>query len=27
VFLYYTGRQLRDAASESMKRDVSHLYK
>src|SRR5580692_7703117 len=27
VFLYYTGRQLRDAASESVKRDVSHLYK
>ncbi len=27
VFLYYTGRQLRDAASDSMKRDVSHLYK
>lgn len=27
VFLYYTGRQLRDAASETMKRDMSHLYK
>ncbi len=27
VFLYYTGRQLRDAASENVKRDVSHLYK
>ena len=27
VFLYYTGRQLRDAASETMRRDVSHLYK
>ena len=27
VFLYYTGRQLRDAASERMKRDLSHLYK
>jgi len=27
VFLYYTGRQLRDAASDTMKRDVSHLYK
>jgi ABC-2 type transport system ATP-binding protein len=27
VFLYYTGRQLRDAASDSVKRDVSHLYK
>ena len=27
VFLYYTGRQLRDAASDSMKRDLSHLYK
>jgi ABC-2 type transport system ATP-binding protein len=27
VFLYYTGRQLRDAASETVKRDVSHLYK
>jgi ABC-2 type transport system ATP-binding protein len=27
VFLHYTGRQLRDAASESVKRDVSHLYK
>jgi len=27
VFLYYTGRQLRDAASDSVKRDLSHLYK
>jgi ABC-2 type transport system ATP-binding protein len=27
VFLYYTGRQLRDAASETIKRDMSHLYK
>jgi ABC-2 type transport system ATP-binding protein len=27
VFLYYTGRQLRDEASESVKRDLSHLYK
>jgi ABC-2 type transport system ATP-binding protein len=27
VFLYYTGRQLRDEASGSVKRDVSHLYK
>ncbi len=27
VFLYYTGRQLRDTASDSVKRDVSHLYK
>ena len=27
VFLYYTGRQLRDAASETMHRDMSHLYK
>ena len=27
VFLYYTGRQLRDTASETAKRDVSHLYK
>ncbi|MGA7793928.1 MAG: ATP-binding cassette domain-containing protein [Candidatus Acidiferrales bacterium] len=27
VFLHYTGRQLRDAASETVKRDVSHLYK
>jgi len=27
VFLYYTGRQLRDAASEGVKRDLSHLYK
>jgi ABC-2 type transport system ATP-binding protein len=27
VFLYYTGRQLRDAASETIHRDVSHLYK
>jgi hypothetical protein len=27
VFLYYTGRQLRDEASESVKRDMSHLYK
>jgi ABC-2 type transport system ATP-binding protein len=27
VFLYYTGRQLRDAASETLQRDMSHLYK
>jgi hypothetical protein len=27
VFLYYTGRQLRDAASETMRLDTSHLYK
>jgi len=27
VFLFYTGRQLRDAASDTVKRDVSHLYK
>jgi ABC-2 type transport system ATP-binding protein len=27
VFLYYTGRQLRDAASDGVKRDISHLYK
>lgn len=27
VFLHYTGRQLRDAASETVRRDVSHLYK
>ena len=27
VFLHYTGRQLRDTASESVRRDVSHLYK
>ena len=27
VFLYYTGRQLRDAASETVKRDLTHLYK
>ena len=27
VFLYYTGRQLRDAASETVRRDMSHLYK
>jgi ABC-2 type transport system ATP-binding protein len=27
VFLHYTGRQLRDAASETMRRDVSHLYR
>jgi len=27
VFLYYTGRQLRDAASDTVKRDMSHLYK
>jgi ABC-2 type transport system ATP-binding protein len=27
VFLYYTGRQLRDEASGSVKRDLSHLYK
>ncbi|HEY2646702.1 MAG TPA: ATP-binding cassette domain-containing protein [Candidatus Acidoferrales bacterium] len=27
VFLYYTGRQLRDTASEASKHDVSHLYK
>jgi ABC-2 type transport system ATP-binding protein len=27
VFLFYTGRQLRDAAAETIRRDVSHLYK
>jgi len=27
VFLYYTGRQLRDTAAETIKRDMSHLYK
>jgi ABC-2 type transport system ATP-binding protein len=27
VFLYYTGRQLRDEASETIKRNVNHLYK
>ena len=27
VFLYYTGRQLRDEAADSVRRDVSHLYK
>jgi ABC-2 type transport system ATP-binding protein len=27
VFLYYTGRQLRDVASEGSQHDVSHLYK
>jgi ABC-2 type transport system ATP-binding protein len=27
VFLYYTGRQLRDAASETLQHDMSHLYK
>jgi len=27
VFLYYTGRQLRDTASETARRDMSHLYK
>jgi hypothetical protein len=27
VFLYYTGRQLRDATSDSVTRDLSHLYK
>ena len=27
VFLHYTGRQLRDTASETVRRDVSHLYK
>ena len=27
VFLYYTGRQLRDATSETVQRDMSHLYK
>jgi ABC-2 type transport system ATP-binding protein len=27
VFLYYTGRQLRDEAADNVKRDVSHLYK
>jgi len=27
VFLYYTGRQLRDAASETVHRDIGHLYK
>ncbi|HVA94255.1 MAG TPA: ATP-binding cassette domain-containing protein [Candidatus Dormibacteraeota bacterium] len=27
VFLYYTGRQLRDAAAETTRRDMSHLYR
>jgi ABC-2 type transport system ATP-binding protein len=27
VFLYYTGRQLRDAAAETVRLDLSHLYK
>lgn len=27
VFLHYTGRQLRDTTSETVRRDVSHLYK
>jgi ABC-2 type transport system ATP-binding protein len=27
VFLFYTGRQLRDAAAETIRRDMSHLYK
>ena len=27
VFLHYTGRQLRDAAHEGVRYDVSHLYK
>jgi ABC-2 type transport system ATP-binding protein len=27
VFLYYTGRQLRDTASDTVQRDMSHLYK
>jgi ABC-2 type transport system ATP-binding protein len=27
VFLYYTGRQLRDATSDAVTHDVSHLYK
>jgi ABC-2 type transport system ATP-binding protein len=27
VFLYYTGRALRDAAAETMRHDVGHLYK
>jgi ABC-2 type transport system ATP-binding protein len=27
VFLYYTGRQLRDAAAETTRLDTSHLYK
>jgi ABC-2 type transport system ATP-binding protein len=27
VFLYYTGRQLRDAASEVVRYDTSHMYK
>ncbi len=27
VFLHYTGRQLRDAASDTVKRDMSHMYK
>jgi ABC-2 type transport system ATP-binding protein len=27
VFLHYTGRQLRDAASDAVRRDLSHLYK
>ena len=27
VFLFYTGRQLRDTAADTFRRDVSHLYK
>ena len=27
VFLYYTGRQLRDETSETIRRDISHLYR
>jgi ABC-2 type transport system ATP-binding protein len=27
VFLHYTGRQLRDTAADTFRRDVSHLYK
>ena len=27
VFLYYTGRQLRDAVSETVRRDLSPFYK
>jgi ABC-2 type transport system ATP-binding protein len=27
VFMHYTGRQLRDAASETAQLDVGHLYK
>jgi ABC-2 type transport system ATP-binding protein len=27
VFLYYTGRQLRDQAADTFRRDMGHLYK